>query len=907
MPPEPTHHTLKTEAVQTTHEQQMEALFAQAAAGLAQVDLTGRFMRVNDHYCAMVGRRREELQKLRMQDITHPDDLPHNKELFQRAVETGEAFKVEKRYRDPDGSVIWVRNSVSLIRDASGKPDSLLGVSVDITTYKQAQDALRESEALKSAILDAALDCIVSIDEESRVLEWNSAAERTFGFPREAALGQDIAELIIPPEYRERHRQGMAHYLATGEGPLLNRHIEVEAVRADGSRFPVELAISPISSAGRPRFTASLRDITERKRAEAAQHESEQRLRSTCEHAFASIAEVDATGRFLRVNEQLTAISGYSREELLARSFTDITDPEDREVDLDQFRRLMAGEIDAYTFEKRYIHKDGHTVWVELAASRVDDAEGRPLYGIRVVRDITERKRTEEHQLARGRAEAASSAKTEFLASMSHEIRTPLNGIIGYTDLLLDQDLKPEQRRLAERIQFAGAALLTVVNDILDFSKIEAGQITLHPRPFSLKALLDNTISIVADLAERKGLLLKVDLDPRMPKALVGDEARLRQILLNLLNNAVKFTQEGQVTLRARYLPTTEGQPIRFAVSDTGIGIPQDQRKYLFHRFYQVNQSSTREAGGTGLGLAISKRLVQLMGGEIGLESEEGKGSTFWFAVPLPRADESDFAQQHSVITAESSVPGRILLVEDLEHNRDLARAILSRAGYEVEIAENGAEAVQAVQANHYDLVLMDIQMPVMDGMTATRIIRELDHPASRIPIIAMTANVLPHQVKTFGEAGMNDHIGKPFKKAELFQKVNSWLYRAAVEGRPTSAPENKAWDAALEELCDLMGRDWVETGLRKLRQQIAETFGDEATALADRQQLARRAHQLVSHSGFLNFLELSRFCGELEEACKSDQDASTPFHTAKAAALVADRQASESLGRLQPGKTRGD
>ncbi len=257
---------------------------------------------------------------------------------------------------------------------------------------------LRDSEALKSAIVEAALDCVVTVTDDSRVIEWNPAAERTFGYLRDAALGRDLAELIIPPEFRKRHHHGMARYLATGEGPVLGRRIELEAQRHDGSRFPIELTITPIHIAGRPHFTAYLRDLTERRRAEAALRENEQRLRATYEHAFVGIGEVDRNGRFLRVNEQLCAITGFSREELLERTFWDMTHLDDREADLAQFSRLMLGKAHAYTVEKRYVHKDGHTVWVEVAASRVDDTSGQPLYGIRVVRDISERKKAEEHQ-----------------------------------------------------------------------------------------------------------------------------------------------------------------------------------------------------------------------------------------------------------------------------------------------------------------------------------------------------------------------------------------------------------------------------------------------------------------------------------------------------------------------------
>jgi PAS domain S-box-containing protein len=268
----------------------------------------------------------------------------------------------------------------------------------DAVERARIEKELRDSEALKSAIVEAALDCVVTVTDDSRVIEWNPAAERTFGYPRDAALGRDLADLIIPPEFRQRHHVGMAHYLATGEGPVLGNRIELEAQRADGSRFPVELTIIPIELAGRPHFTAYLRDLTDRRRAEAALRENEQRLRATYEHAFAGIGEIDRSGRFLRVNEQLCAITGYSREELLGLTFWGLTHVDDRQADLAQFSRQMVGKLDAYTVEKRYVHKDGHTVWVEVAASRVDDAAGQSLYGIRVVRDISERRKAEEHQ-----------------------------------------------------------------------------------------------------------------------------------------------------------------------------------------------------------------------------------------------------------------------------------------------------------------------------------------------------------------------------------------------------------------------------------------------------------------------------------------------------------------------------
>ncbi|ANY85014.1 hypothetical protein BB934_43135 (plasmid) [Microvirga ossetica] len=268
----------------------------------------------------------------------------------------------------------------------------------DAVERARVEKELRDSEALKSAIVESALDCIVTVTAASRVIEWNPAAERTFGYARDAALGQDLATLIIPPHLREQHRLGMARYLATGDGPVLGKRIELEAQRHDGSRFPIELTINAIHIAGQPHFTAYLRDLTVRKQAEAVLRENEQRLRATYEHAFVGIGEVDRSGCFLRVNEQLCTITGFSREELLGQTFWTLTHLDDRQADLAQFSRQMLGKLETYALEKRYIHKDGHIVWVEVAASRVDDARGQPLYGIRVVRDISDRKRAEEHQ-----------------------------------------------------------------------------------------------------------------------------------------------------------------------------------------------------------------------------------------------------------------------------------------------------------------------------------------------------------------------------------------------------------------------------------------------------------------------------------------------------------------------------
>jgi signal transduction histidine kinase/CheY-like chemotaxis protein/HPt (histidine-containing phosphotransfer) domain-containing protein len=487
-----------------------------------------------------------------------------------------------------------------------------------------------------------------------------------------------------------------------------------------------------------------------------------------------------------------------------------------------------------------------------------------------------------EHQLidakevaekALSRANIAGTAKTNFLASMSHEIRTPLNGIIGYTEQLLDEKLNAKQRRSVNLIQVSASALLTVANDILDFSSIEADQINLQPEPFSLVALVDNTVSIVSSGADNRGVPIRIEWDPRIPRLLVGDEARIRQVLLNLLNNAVKFTREGYIATLVHYVgPSETGETIRISVVDTGIGITPEQHKKLFKRFSQGDSSIRREFGGTGLGLAISKRLIELMGGRIGVESEQGRGSTFWIELTLPQAQSLPELDLDAALPAAR--PSRILIVEDVEINRELVQVLLESAGHTIDAVSNGEEAIDAVQAVNYDLVLMDIQMPGMDGLTAIKEIRALNHPANQILIVAMTANVLPQQVRGFIKVGFNDHIGKPVRRDDLFRKLGEWLPQdTGSAAEPCLSAKVSFKESHFEDFSRTIGPERVRQWLVRLDDELRTTFGGECFVEMDRAQIAKSAHAITSQAALLGFSELAELCTTLERECVTGED----------------------------------
>lgn len=603
----------------------------------------------------------------------------------------------------------------------------------------------------------------------------------------------------------------------------------------------------------------------------------------------------DDLDRDIAVSEELAQIHGMSQAEY-RETVTDMDEylalvvPEDRERYLKFEDAFAADESGAAVgIEYRITRTDGKTRSLHQRAQYVAVATGKPTQSIVVIHDITDQiEREIELGAARNAAEKASEAKSSFLAMMSHEIRTPLNAVLGTLGLIQSHDLDPALQKLLNVGRKSSESLLSMINDILVFSKIEAGKLPLEPVQFEVRGLVENVVFALEQRAAESSTSLRSKIDLDVPEPLIGDAGRIRQILLNICNNAVRATNKGSVNITVSQQKIDGGTAdIRFQIDDSGHGIAQKDQQYLFEEFWGADAKNLGDAGSTGLGLPICKQLVDMLGGAIGFESEPDRGSSFWFVLPLevPSTEPLETAKNQTSVLEQvvpysdlENLDGRVLLVEDNEANQLIAQTILEKMGLEVQVAANGKEAVDAVCNAPFDLVLMDINMPKMSGLEATKAMRKLQKPQSSLPIIAMTARAMPGDREKFLSEGMNGYISKPIYRDELHATISHFLTGSALPTQPAKTKGAYSLSSQNPQILDVrIFNEIGETVGPDRRSKIVATFLTEvphqmeiivaAAENGDCDLVAETAHQLIGTSSLLGAVGLAKLAGQLEFA----------------------------------------
>ena len=628
-------------------------------------------------------------------------------------------------------------------------------VEISFKQRKVAEDALYQKELAYRQIFDGVNDAIFVETLEGAVLDVNERACDIFGWTREEFLTKTIKDMV-PPEHHAMLPESGTELQVSDES------FETINIRANGEHFPVTVSGRIQTVGDEERLLVVVRDISERKKAE----EETQKLSRAITQSTASIVITDTNGTIEYVNPAFTTVSGYTREEALGNNPRVLkSGVHDAEFYKDMWGTLNGGEI--WRGELCNKNKYGELYWEYASISPVQDVGGKVSHYVAVKENITERKKIiSELKKAKEAAEAAAQAKADFLANMSHEIRTPLNAIYGMTSLMLDTPLNDEQQDFIETIRGGSDTLLKVINDILDFSKIEAGKMDLETQPFYVRSCVEEALDLLAEKAANKMLDLAYIIEDNTPPVVIGDITRLRQILVNLLNNAIKFTDKGEVVIGVKSMLIENDQyELTFSVRDTGIGIPEDKVGKLFKSFSQVDTSTTRKYGGTGLGLAISSQLTKNMGGSMWVESEEGKGSTFFFTIIV----DSDPGAEPLFMMSDipELADKRILLVDDNKTNRTILVRQTSSWGMRPIAVESGAAALDLLgQGEVFDIAILDMQMPGMDGFTLAQRIGE-DESHAKLPLIILTS-IVRNKVRA-GDSNVSAFLNKPIKPSNLY------------------------------------------------------------------------------------------------------------------------------------------
>jgi PAS domain S-box-containing protein len=824
-------------------------------------DFAGRVEYVNPAWENVTGYRLDEVRGEKPRALKSGI---HSREFYTHLwseITAGKVWRDNLCNRRKNGELYWEAMAIAPVRDDAGNITHFVSIKDDITDRLAMEERnrswsiqLEENVAIRTAQLSAAnrqieeamsrlehseakfraifeqspLGVSLAVGVTGSTLDVNKSYTQIVGRTREELAGLNWCQITHPDDV-PMQLERMAKLEA---GELPGFQMKKRYIRSDGTFVWVNLTVARVvlEAEKNSLYLMLNEDITERQEMDERLRTSEQRHRLLADNSLDVIWTMNFDGRFTYLSPSIEKLTGYSPNETITMPWEEVFSSDSlaivQEAVASARANVQAGlPVDFRGRQLQMRCKDGSVRWVEVTASAFHESDDQFAELLGVTRDISERKQAElalrntnielQQATARSqemaeRANVASAAKSEFLATMSHEIRTPMNAVIGMTGLLLDTPLNDEQYRYAETIRTSGSELLSLLNNILDFSRIEAGKIDLVSVNFDLPSLLEEFAIPFAARAQTKGLTLQCEVGRNVPLRVCGDPGRLRQILTNLVGNAVKFTERGEICVQTDLLERTETDfLLRFTVRDTGIGFSPEHRQKLFQKFSQADASTTRRFGGTGLGLAIAKELAELMGGDIGVNSQVGRGSEFWITVRL-RQPMRDLPAGRSVTSPSlgAALPeirlraARILVVEDNFVNQEVALGILRKLGLHADAVGDGAESVALLKTVPYDLVLMDLQMPEMDGLEATRIIRApqsavLNH---QVPIIAMTANAMRGDRERCLEAGMNDYISKPVSPQALVEALNVWLPKETPEKRSDVSADDTSVSESVTE-----------------------------------------------------------------------------------------------------------
>ncbi len=821
-----------------------------------------------------------QMDRTALATMVHPEDLERYKDQKRKIRVAGddEMHGVEFRIRHKNGYHVWLHcQEVVFARDEAGKVTQVLGIAQDITETKSNQEALKVSEEKYRSLIEKADDIIYENGAEGYFTYLNPVASKLLGYTKEEFLRMPCWN-VIKPGYR---KEATSFYQKQAEYKALNSYYEVPVISKDGNEIWLgQNATFEYKNDQLHAVRVIARDITRLRYAEQKIKESELRYRSVVNNIAEVVFQTDSERHWTFLNPAWMCITGFSEEESLGKEICRYIHPDDQARSEAVFGLIIRQEKDYVRHEIRFLTSSGEYKWVEIFAQLTLDAR-KNITGLSgTIMDISERKVVEDTLIrARDQAQEAVAAKQSFLSMMSHEIRTPMNAVIGMTHLLLQENPRADQLENLNILKFSADNLLVLINDILDYSKIEAGKIAFEEVDFNLRNLIGSVEQSMLYKAQEKNILLETSIDPKLPGMLIGDPVRLGQILNNLVSNAIKFTERGMVRIEATAGEITgDRAEIKIAVSDTGIGIPEDKLDCIFESFTQAGPDTTRKFGGTGLGLAITRRLLELQQSQIFVESVQDLGSRFHFTISFRRGAGGNM---HHLPVFENQMAAdlshlRILLVEDNEVNTIVATKFLNQWGIQPDYATNGQIAVEMVQQIQYDLLLMDLQMPVMDGYTATRNIRTLKETCfQRLPIIALTASAMSDVKQKLLDIGMNDYVTKPFIPSELYNKIVYYTRGVGAEPEPAPGlPKARPGTIDLQAISEMAGDDilfrqrLIDVCIQTL--QECKAVYQRALTAGDEQMLKALSHKMQPT---LKILSANHLLEEIEKGKKLLQE----------------------------------